>query len=335
MNIHSQATRRPDPAAVKIDSRSPIRTAFQTAEELAVLGRQLASRKQADLVGFFGLSYPSRLVENERAVLQNYEAIAEASRRKQLITPAAEWLLDHHHTVKETFRQVKRDLPVRFFRQLPDIEVENAGRLPRTFALTWDYVARTDSTFAPDTLTAIVEGFQEIETLTIGEIWAIPAILRYVLLENLRRLSDRVDISRRMRDEANRFADFLSSEHKGESLTRALDEHRRHTADDSFSAQLLYRLREDSEAAAEALSWLEDALEARGCDAEEVIVLEHTRISTGNLTVGNIIRSLKRIDDFDWTVWFEQISKVDVALREADEPYGARLDVINQQIVQL
>lgn len=319
MNIHSNAVRRPDNRVDLIDSKSPIRTTFQTAEELAALGRQLASEKQAELIGFFGLQYPRRLDENERAILANYEQIAAASRRKQLITPAAEWLLDHHHTVKETFRQVRRDLPVRFFRQLPDMAVEKGGHLPRMFALTWDYVAHTDSTFMPETLTAIVEGFQEIETLTIGEIWAIPAILRYVLLENLRRLSDRVDVSRRMRDEANRFADFLSSSRDKAALKHMLGERKRFTGDDSFSAQLLYRLREDSEAASEGLDWLEGALEARGCDAEEVIVLEHAKISTGNLTVGNIIRSLKRIDDFDWTVWFEDVSKVDVALREASD----------------
>ena len=319
MNIHSNVAWRPDSRVEAIDSRIPIRTTFQTADELTALGRKLATEKQAELIGFFGLLYPRRLDENERAILENYEEIAAASRRKQLITPAAEWLLDHHHTVKETFRQVRRDLPVKFFRQLPDMKVEKGGHLPRMFALTWDYVAHTDSTFAPETLTAIVEGFQEIETLTIGEIWAIPAILRYVLLENLRRLSDRVDVSRRMRDEANRFADFLSSSRDEAELRQALRDRQRYTADDSFSAQLLYRLREDSEAAADGLRWLESALEARGCDAEEVIVLEHTKISTGNLTVGNIIRSLKRIDDFDWTLWFEDVSKVDIALREASD----------------
>jgi cyclic beta-1,2-glucan synthetase len=319
MNIHSSGIRRPEAGAESIDSRSPIRTTFQAGDELAALGRQLAAEKHAELTGFFGLHFQRRLDENERAILDNYEAIAAASRRKQLITPAAEWLLDHHHTVKETFRQVRRDLPVKFFRQLPEMAVEKGGRLPRMFALTWDYVAHTDSSFTPETLTSMVEGFQGIETLTIGEIWAIPAILRYVMLENLRRLSDRVDVSRRMRDEANRFADFLSSGRDRAGLQHALKQRERYTADDSFSAQLLYRLREDSEAAADGLDWLESALEARGCDAEEVIVLEHARISTGNLTVGNIIRSLKRIDDFDWAAWFEDISKVDVALREASD----------------
>ncbi|UVC10461.1 protein ndvB [Rhizobium sp. TH2] len=319
MNVHSQRTEPSDSVKTIIDSSSPIRSDFQTADELAALGRNLAVTKSAELVGFSEFRFPHRLNENERAILENYSAIADASRRKQMITPAAEWLLDHHHTVKENFRQVRRDLPVKFFRQLPDMQMTAGMRLPRMFALTWDYVAHTDSTFTPDSLTSIVEGFQEIETLTIGEIWAIPAILRYVLLENLRRLSDRVDVSRRMRDEANRFADFLASNRENTDPGRAFREQEKFTTDNSFTAQLLYRLREDSASAAEALTWLEEQLEARGIDAEEAIVLEHSRISTGNLTVGNIIRSLKRIDDFDWTQWFEEISKVDVALREASD----------------
>ena len=145
MNIHPQATTRSDSVDHFVDFRSPIRTGFQTADELADLGRRLALRKNVELIGFFGLDFPKRLAENERAILQNYQAVAEASRRKQMITPAAEWLLDHHHTVRENFRQVRRDLPVKFFRQLPDIEVERGGRLPRMSGRAVSSINRTIS----------------------------------------------------------------------------------------------------------------------------------------------------------------------------------------------
>ena len=322
MNIHTQEGDRPHAYSAEPDPHAPIRSDFLTVDELSALGHGLAVAKAANLPGFTELKFPSRLNENERALLTNHAAIADAARKKQMITPAAEWLLDHHHTVRENMRQVRRDLPLKFFRQLPDMPVNGTMRLPRTFAVTWNYVAHTDSTFGPKSLTAIVEGFQDVDTLSIGEIWAIPAILRYVLLENLRRLSDRVESSRRMRAEANTFADFLMSNRATGHLRSAFDAHERFVADDSFSAQLLYRLREDSSSTSEALTWLEQRLEQRDSHAEEVMISEHARISTGNLTVGNIIRSLKRIDDFDWTVWFEDISKVDVALRDASD-FGA------------
>jgi cyclic beta-1,2-glucan synthetase len=318
MNIHPQ--RFPDLEAISLaDLQAPIRSDFQTSDELAAIGRKLAVEKSAKLLNFGELRFPDRLDSNEQALLRNHAAIAMAAHDKQMITPAAEWLLDHHHTIKENLRQVRRDLPAKFFRQLPTIPFDGAAELPRTFALTWHYVAHTDSVFRPQTLTGIVEGFQEAEMLKIGEIWAIPAILRYILLENLRRLSDRVDTSRRMRDEANSFADMLGSGIHAGTLGEVFRAHEAHTRDHSFAAQLLYRLREDAWSTSEALVWLEQKLEERQSDAEEVMISEHAKISTGNLTVGNIIRSLRHIDDFDWTAWFEVISKVDVILRKASD----------------
>ncbi|MBL0370522.1 protein ndvB [Rhizobium sp. KVB221] len=297
---------------------------FRSEAELSDIGRGLASASLPSLPFFKPFRFPARLFDNEIAIHGNYERISIASRSSQVITPAAEWLLDNHHLVRENLRQVRRDLPLKFYRQLPEITVEGGAVLPRTFALAWVYVAHTDSTFEGATLSAVVNGFQHSQSLTIGEIWAVPAILRYILLENLRRISDRVDQSRQMRIEANRFADFLATSSDRSGLEAAFRVKAKLTGDNAFSTQLLYRLREDSEAASEALDWLEARLEARDSNAEEVMIAEHARISTNNLTVGNIIRSLRRIDDFDWTKWFEEISTVDRALREGSD-FG-RLD---------
>jgi cyclic beta-1,2-glucan synthetase len=296
-----------------------IRTDFRASHELAEIGHWLATSKSIQLPVFREFRFPARLNENEAAILANYDAIAAASRNKQLITPAAEWLLDNHHLVRENIRQVRRDLPVKFFRQLPNIAIDGGVALPRMFALAWTYIAHTDSHFEGQTLTATVSGFQQTETLLIGEIWAIPAILRFILIENLRRISDRVDRSRQMRVEANKFADFLATSGDRQDLDAVFREKNPLTSDDAFAAQLLYRLREDSEAASRALAWLEQRLEERDSNAEEVMISEHTKISTSNLTVGNIIRSLRRIDDFDWTKWFEHVSKVDSALRDGSD----------------
>ncbi|MCV3768740.1 GH36-type glycosyl hydrolase domain-containing protein [Rhizobium sp. TRM95796] len=321
MNIHlKRAAASPDIKKVaSADAQAPIRSDFQTTSELAALGHKLAAEKSAQLHSFGGLLFPDQLDSNEQALRANHAAIAEAAHKKQMITPAAEWLLDHNHTVKENFRQVRQDLPKKFFRQLPAVLINGTTQLPRTFALTWEYVGHTDSSFRPETLSAIVGGFQEVDTLAIGEIWAVPAILRYVLLENLRRLSDRVETSRRMRERANDLADRLASSELDGDVSQSLHGYEADTADTSFVAQLLYRLREDTNSASKALTWLEQKLEDRQSDAEEVMISEHAKISTGNVTVGNIIRSLQRINDFDWTIWFEDMSKVDVALRAASD----------------
>ena len=89
-----------------------------------------------------------------------------------------------------------------------------------------------------------------------------------------------------------------------------------HARDTTFATQLLYRLRDGSKNAGDALGWLESELESTGSDAEEIIIAEHQTLSSGNVTTGNIIRGLRHINDVNWTVWFESISRVDALLRE-------------------
>ncbi len=63
-----------------------------------------------------------------------------------------------------------------------------------------------------------------------------------------------------------------------------------------------------------AISWLERRLVEAGTDAETVMMAEHSRLSAGNVTMGNIIKSLREIDDTEWSVWVEEVSKVDKLL---------------------
>ena len=102
----------------------------------------------------------------------------------------------------------------------------------------------------------------------------------------------------------------------GDSRETILAGYAEHARDTTFATQLLYRLRDGSQNAGHALVWLESELEKSGTDAEEIIIGEHRTLSRGNVTTGNIIRGLRKINDIEWTEWFEAISRVDALLRE-------------------
>ena len=67
---------------------------------------------------------------------------------------------------------------------------------PRVFGVAWAFVAHTDSRFDPDMLRRFVMAYQCVQPLTIGELWAVAISLRVVLVENLRRLIERIVHSR-------------------------------------------------------------------------------------------------------------------------------------------
>ncbi len=297
------------------DAELPIRSTFLPEDKLRKLGESLAKGEVETVNGLESFDFQQRNRDNARKILEVYQLTNDAQARGETVTPAAQWLLDNHYLVEETIYQIRRDLPRKFYRELPTIEV--AGhRIPRALAIAWLYVAHVDSTVSGELFMAIVEGYQSVDPLRIGELWALPSLLRFVLIENLRRLALRVNRSRELRSIANSVADAVLAARDSEDGQAILAGYASHARDTTFATQLLYRLRDGSQNAGEALIWLETELEKSGSDAEEIIIGEHRTLSSGNVTTGNIIRGLRKINDIDWTEWFETISRVDSLLRE-------------------
>lgn len=316
MTFHFKSPAPVQAAAPDTAASTPIRVDFWAGHDLKGEGARMAMRGRThDLPGFAPFRLRARMDDNQSTILANYLAIHAAARDGATITPAAEWLMDNHHIVDETFRHVRRDLTPAFYRTLPQME---PGGIPRALALVWRYVAIADSELRMAELTAMVEGYQSLAPLRIGEIWAVPALMRFVLLENLRRLSDRVERSRAERAEANALADAAAQPGwTAEGLGDA-------PLGTSLAAQLIYRFRDGGTYPAAATGWLAARLAAQSTDPDHVVAAEHATQSSGNVTTGSIIRSLRLLDDVDWLAWFEQVSVVDRELRTT--PHYRRLD---------
>ena len=307
----------PKPASDRIYQSGAIRAPYLSDDELNDLAARLVSAESISLPGFEPFAFHKRLKSNEKAILDVFKTIVQASDEDQMITPAAEWLLGNHYLVEENIRQVRRALPSRFYRDLPVMHNVVGGAIPRILVLAWLYVAHTHSTVAEASLSNFIERFQRVEVLEIGELWALPSAIRYVLIESLRRISVDLKRYRDMRVRANQLADRLAVLDADKSDIAALLQHYADEArDDSFAAQLLYRLRDGSKEAGHVIAWLESALETRQIHVEDVLVNEQYRQAADNVIIGNIIRSLRLIDDTDWTIWVEDISAVDAILRD-------------------
>ena len=305
----------------QIDHNGSIRADYMTAEELGACAAALASGQVPALPGLQAFEFFSRHRENEKEILRVYRISSADVEAGATITPAAEWLLDNHYIVEEGIQEVRRDFPKKFFRQLPTMKVGDM-ELPRTLVLAWLYVAHTHSQINTETLATMVEGFQSVQTLEIGELWALPSFLRFVLVENLRRIALRVERSRDMRRRANDAADEvirLSDVTACESLFASIAPL---ATDSTFATQFHYRLRNGSQTSDFAIKWLEERLKAIGTDAETVATWEQNRLSSGNVTMGSLIKSLRLINDTEWSVWFEDVSQIDKILR-AETDYGA------------
>ena len=120
------------------------------------------------------------------ALRQAHRQIAAAAQEALAISYASEWLLDNFYVVEQALDEVEQDMPGGFYRKLPRLgaAVPLPG-YPRVYALAYAYLAREDYQVDADWLVRFVLAYQRMQPLTLGEVWALPVMLRLVLLEVL------------------------------------------------------------------------------------------------------------------------------------------------------
>src|SRR5436190_7150936 len=309
-----------------------LREEIFSIERLEQHARTLAAAQPVGSILGFGRSLATRLRSNEKILLAAYRSIAKAVDEGRGITPAAEWVLDNYHVVEEQIREIREDLPPQFYRQLPKLTAGPFAGFPRVFGIAWAFVAHTDSRFEPETLRRFVCAYQTVEPLTIGELWAVAITLRIVLVENLRRVAQRIVASRLARQEADAVADRLLGVNGQKVDPDALRAWRARSVAlaPAFAVQLVHRLRDQDPKITPALLWLEQELNEHETSSEQLLQEEHQRQGASNVTVRNIITSMRLMSDVDWAEFFESVSLVDAAL--ASSPDFAAMDFATRNL---
>jgi len=303
------------------DNEESIRGELFSIERLEQHAETLAAAQAITARTLAGRSLAARLRDNEAALLEAYRSTARALGAGRAMTPAAEWLLDNYHLVEEQIREIRDDLPPGYYRQLPKLAAGPFAGYPRVFGVAWAFVAHTDSRFEPESLRRFVRAYQRVQPLTIGELWAVAITLRIVLVENLRRGARRIETSRAARLEADTLADRLLgvNPHAFDRVAPTLQDYERAPLPEAFAVQLVQRLRDQDPRVTPALTWLEVRLAAQGTTADEMVRDEHQRMGAMNVTVRNVITSMRLISDVDWAEFVESVGLVDDALRSGSD----------------
>ncbi|MBV9990724.1 MAG: glycosyl transferase [Alphaproteobacteria bacterium] len=291
----------------------PIRSDIFSIERLEQHAASLAAAQPVVIER--GKSIGPRLRDNTRVLTEAYRTIVKAARDSQPITPAAEWLLDNFHVIDEQIREIKDDLPPGYYRLLPKLAEGHLKGYPRVFGIAWAVVAHSDSAFDIEKLTRFVEAYQRVQPLTIGELWAIAITLRITLVENLRRLAQGIVARIEAGNTADGIAERIVSTGKVGNSAAVLRELEAAPWSTEFAVHLAQRLRDRDPAASPALNWLNEKLGAEGGSIDQLLRDEVQRQSATNVTVRNVITSMRLISMVNWPEFFESVSLVDGVLR--------------------
>lgn len=280
-------------------------------------GRAVLEQQRLQIPGFDPRAARFELGQAARDQRLLYQAALRADAESEHITTATRWLLDNYHTIAETYRHLTRDLSPAFLRSLPRGQFQPVAEpIPRVLALAWDYAAMTDGDLRERSFADFIAGAQQVDWLTIGELWSLPSMLRYALLLRMLRLSDETERARRGRREANAAMDRLMAmdEPGPADFDQAVPGPALQNA--AFVAQVIYRVHAGLDRTHAITEQLARRLAAQGRTAEQVMAGEQTRQTANNVTAAHIIRALKRLDEINWREWFEATSRTEAILRE-------------------
>lgn len=284
---------------------------------LVAASHQLATGRAADRL-------LPRLDENEQVLIETYDLVTAAAAQNRAIEPAAEWLLDNFYLVEEQIRAIRRLLPPSYSRELPRLANGTAAGFPRAYGIALELIAHVDGRVDVASLNGFVTSYQSVTPLKLGELWALPLMLKLALIENLRRVAVRIAAARRDRDLAGDWAERMVNvvEHKSTDLILVLADMARANPPftGAFLAELTRHLQGQNPNFAFANSWLEHRLADQGLTTEQLVRSEGQSQAADQVSIGNSINSLRFLNAHDWREFVGEQSLVERTL--AGDPMG-------------
>jgi len=323
--LHGNRTRTAHPYT----DEPPLRAELFSADQMEHHGKNLAGAHRLSL-RHAPVSLLARLAANEDALLHGCDLLTAAVKANRRISPAGEWLLDNFYLIEEQIRTAKRHLPKGYSRELPRLAHGPSGGLPRVYDIALEAISHGDGRVDPEILSRFVAAYQKITTLKLGELWAIPIMLRLALIENLRRVGARVAASTMDRERADAWADQMMevAEKDPKNLIVVVADMARSNPPmaSSFVAELARRLQGQSAALALPLTWIEQRLSESGLTIEQLVQLETQQQASAQVSISNSIGSLRFLGAMDWREFVETMSDVEQKLREDPGGIYGRMD---------
>jgi cyclic beta-1,2-glucan synthetase len=269
----------------------------------------------------------ARLADNEEILTASCRLVTTATKANRLIAPAGEWLLDNFYLIEQQIRTARRHLPRGYSQALPRLLKGPAAGLPRVYDLALEVISHGDARVDPESLSGFVAAYQTVTNLNLGELWAIPIMLRLALIENLRHVAAAISADRLDRNLADSWADKMTevAEKDPKNLILVIADMARSSPPmvSSFIAELVRRLQGQGPALALPLTWIEQQLSESGSTIEQLVSAENQRQATDQVSISNSIASLRFLDATDWREFVETMSIVDRELRkDPQDVYG-------------
>ncbi|HHV63591.1 MAG TPA: glycosyl transferase family 36 [Peptococcaceae bacterium] len=250
----------------------------------------------------------------------SYSKINEYYYKTHDVIPAAEWYLDNYYLISELINELVKNLSKEYESKLWYLSGGDNAGTARIYLLIQEYINVGENELSFQMLKNFIARYQTEAPLSSAEIWAIPIMLKIILLKKIYYQVERIIYIQKERELAEVWLNsVLGRDNKAVRSDDSEFNTGKHFSP-VFIEKVARRLKEHGPDAKLLLKWLDNVASKQNMNVEKVISSEQYFLTSQGVQMGSIIATLKRINSENWSEFFESVSLVQQILER--DPAG-------------
>ncbi|HSP40540.1 MAG TPA: hypothetical protein VLN46_03840, partial [Gillisia sp.] len=272
------------------------------------------------------------ILENSKQVLtETYRTLSKVVKSEREISSASKWLMDNFYIIQEQTVQIAADFPKAYQKSIPILTEGEYVGYPRVYEIIRNILTHTDNVLDNEVLLEYIQAYQKEETLKLGELWAIPIMIRLFLIQILAEKASRILNQKHISIEVENFIKEIEKKNLQEpgafshSISNWVKEHSEKSGL-LYLIELFNQLNSAGLLQEEQKRWFNYRVNHYELNLEDAIRLESQKQSRLELNIQNAVVSLREIAETDWSDFVEECSVINGILIQDPAGQYAEMD---------
>lgn len=288
-----------------------------SADELERHAESLAKVQETTKRKYAMKRITRRIESKFQDIFLTYKSFNEDSSSGFPIPPAAEWLLDNFYIIEEQKSIIVRELcDIR--KALPVLTEGIYSGFPRIYTIAIEIVSHIDGNANEKVIRDFIFTYQRYNFLSIEELWMLTLMVKAALIEKLWVVCEKMISTHQDWHKAEQMLDIVNDNNQANdncenfySQIEALDD-----ITPAFVEYLIKKLRKKGSKTLWMIKCIDGILAQKSTTTDNLISIDHLNQAVTQVSIGNVINSLRTLSGFDSTVLFDDLSEVERILKQ-------------------
>jgi len=227
-----------------------------------------------------------------------------------------QWILDNIYVIEKEYKFIKKHLSKKYLRSLPILKSGALKGYPRIYALSREILGLYRDKLSRENINKFLHRYQETTILTMGELWALPIMLKIAYLEIIGKSSVLIVNKANDRHRGERLADRIIKYYNEDNMNGAMEfiSENNIKFTEYFADALIRVLRDNGVNYEELNLWIEDKLSENEITLDKIIIDSNKSDGIYSTAISSSINGIRNLDNINWEEVFSDSSKVEEIL---------------------